>query len=86
MPSPLWHNIQVWDWDPESGRDVILVNYDPLQIANDPTLHQLLEQLSHNTVGLTAESQGAWSTVSYLVEWALYLFLETLKIVVEILF
>ena len=75
-------SVQVWDWDPESGRDVLLVDYDPFQIANDHALHQLLEQLSQNTA---AESQGVWSTLHHLAEWTLYLGLETVKVLIEVL-
>ena len=81
----LHHKFQVWERDPESGRDVLVVDYDPLEIANDYTLHQLLGQLSKNPARLAQEMQGAWSTLRYLAEWSLYLFLEALKIFIEVL-
>lgn len=77
-------SVQVWDRDPESGRDVLLVDYDPWQIANDHTLHQLLERLLQNAAHVK-ESKGVWPTIQYLAEWTLYLGLETLKIVIEVL-
>lgn len=74
--------LQVWDWDPVAGHSVLLVNYDPLQIANDHTLHQLLEQLIQVQA---VKSEGVWSAIQHITEWALYLSLETLKIMIEIL-
>lgn len=77
--------LQVWDWDPETGHNALLVNYDPLQIANDHTLHQLLEQLIQSAVVQAVNSKGVWSTLQHVTEWAFYLSLETLKIMIEIL-
>lgn len=77
----LFHVLQVWDWDPETGRNVLLVDYDPLEIANDHTLHQLLEQLRQNAV---VPAAGVWLTIEHITEWVLYLSLETLKIMIEI--
>ena len=75
--------MQVWDHDPESGREVLLVDYDSLQIANDHSLHMLLDTLTRDGKG--AEYQkGVWPTVAHLAEWGFYLFLETLKIMIEI--
>ena len=75
----------MWDWDPESGRDVILVNFNPLEIANDYTLHRLLQQLLDSGVGVSSERLGVWSSVANVAEWALFLLLESLKLLMEIL-
>ena len=72
---------QVWDWDPETGRQMLLVDCELLQVAHDNTLHQFLDQLLKGRV----QPEGAWPTVLYFGEWSLYLFLETLKIMLEIL-
>lgn len=80
----LFHVLQVWDWDPETGRNVLLVDYDPLEIANDHTLNLLLEQLRQNAVVPAAESKGVWLTIEHVTEWVVYLSLETLKIMIEI--
>ena len=62
------------------------MNYDPLQIANDHDLNQLLEQLSRDASGGGADAhKGVWSTIEKITEWTLFFSLETLKIVIEII-
>ena len=61
------------------------MNYDPLQIANDNILHQLLEQLQGHSRVKGHLDEGLWAKVKFISEWVLYLFLETLKIMIEIL-
>ena len=58
------------------------MNYDLLEIANDPILHRLLEQLQGNAAG--GSSEGVWSRLQYIAEWGFYLFFEALKIMIEI--
>ena len=83
LPSPPLPSLsQVWDWEPESGQQVLLVDYDPLQIANDPDLHRLLGQLMAGGVRSSEHTQPVLVTV---VEWAWFLFLKGLEIGVEVL-
>ena len=64
--------------DPETSRWMLLVDYDPLEIANDHTLNLLLEQLSEGVV----RPERAGSNTG---EWVFHLLLEALKIFIEIL-
>lgn len=83
----LFHTgVQVWELDPETKHRVLLVSYDPLQIANDNTLHQLLEQLQGNSPEVKGDPiEGVWGRLKHIAEWTLYLFFEALKILIEIL-
>ena len=70
---------------PETMRRVLLVNYDPFQIANDATLNQLIEGLQGDSAGVKGDStEGVWGRVKNVAEWTLYLFFEILKIMIEI--
>ena len=61
------------------------MNYDPMQIANDVTLHQLLDQLQGNSAGVKGDStEGVLGKVKHAAEWTLYVFFEVLKIMIEI--
>ena len=62
------------------------MSYDPLEIANDVTLHQLLEQLQGNSAGVKGDStEGVLGKVKDVAEWTLYVFFELLKILIEII-
>ena len=76
---------QVWELDPETGHNTLLVDFNPLQIANDHTLHQLLRQLD-SSAGVKGDSnEGVWSSIKDLTEWSFYLIFEALKIMIDIL-
>lgn len=74
---------QVWDWDHESQSQRLLIDVDSLLVANDPTLHTLLEEI---TVGKRpSESGGMKDTLKTIAEWGLWLLLKTLELIVEVL-
>lgn len=68
---------QVWDWDLESRQEVILMDYDPLELASDNHLHQLLDQLVLDRV---PSDSGITSGLVHLAQWAGYLLLKALEI------
>ena len=73
--------MQVWDRDPESNEIKLLIDADPLFLANDPSLHRLLRNLAR---GETAGVDG-YSTIMNILEWAGFLLLKALELIVEIL-
>lgn len=86
--SPSSHDIdkyQVWERDPETGRQVLIVEYDPLQIANDHSLNLLLDELHHfSTSGKRVKDdsiKGPWRSVKYVIELFFFLFLEILSFI-----
>lgn len=74
---------QVWELDPESKTQRLIIDVDPLWMANDPKLHRMLEMLS-STGYVTSHNQ----LTSYLIiikDWILWFIVNFLHIAVEIL-
>lgn len=82
-PSPI-HTHKVWDWDPETQENKLLIDVDPLVLANDPALHQLLDSLKgEEEVGRV--KGGHYATFKSILNWTGFLILKTLEIAVEVL-
>ena len=75
--------VQIWDWDPESNTDKLLIDVDPLFFANDPSLHQLLEQLVEGGVATAGSKQE--SMMDTLVHWTGVVLVKLVEIAVEVL-
>ena len=73
----------MWDWDPESQKQRLLIDLDSLLVANDPILNTLLEELTKDKS--VVEGGGVQHAVKTAVEWGLFLFLKMLEFVVEVL-
>ncbi len=76
---------QVWDWDPGTNQPYLLMDVDPLILANDPHLHHWLDAISGKGAEQTAGEAGYVAGVRTVFEWVGYVLLEILKIVIEIL-
>lgn len=44
-PPKLLFLLQVWEWDPEEDRKVLLIDADPMMLVNDPQLTNIIETL-----------------------------------------
>lgn len=82
-PSPI-HTHKVWDWDPETRENKLLIDVDPLVLANDPDLHQLLDSLKGEEEVGRAKG-GHYATFKSILNWTGFLILKTLEIAVEVL-
>jgi len=81
---PPFHTHKVWDWDPETQENKLLIDVDPLVLANDPALHQLLDSLKgEEAVGRV--KGGHYATFKSILNWTGFLILKTLEIAVEVL-
>jgi len=75
--------MQVWDWDPETNEEKLLIDIDPLVLANDPTLNHLLDTL-RGYDGSRKKRQNS-TTFRTVLDWTGFLLLKTLEIAVEVL-
>ena len=75
---------QIWDWDPESNSNKLLIDVDPLFLANDPALNRLLALLAQGVVtGINAEGEdGVFDTF---LHWTGVVLLKVVEIAVEVL-
>ncbi len=49
---------QVWDWDYEQQREVLLIDADPMRVVNDPRLNEFIEKLYQDSQARTAPNTG----------------------------
>lgn len=75
-------SIQVWDRDVETNEEKLLIDVDPLVLANDPTLNHLLDTLRGYDGGRKRQNSSTFRTV---LDWTGFLLLKTLEIAVEVL-
>ena len=75
---------KVWDWDPETQEKKLLIDADPLVLANDPALHQLLDAL-RGVEEVGKGRGGHYATLKAILDWTGFLILKTLEIAVEVL-
>ena len=79
---------QIWDWDPESNVDKLLIDVDPLYFANDPTLNRLLDALTQGGVtgGIHgSSSSGKESMFETVIHWTGVVIIKLAQIAVELL-
>lgn len=72
---------QIWELDHESNTTKLIIDVDPLWIANDPKLHRLLESISGDYYYQEGGVSG-WIAVK---DGILWLLVNVLQLVVEIL-
>lgn len=70
---------QIWEVDPDSLRQKLIIDVDPLWMANDPKLHRLLESLSGDSPIAGALN---WTVIK---EWTVWFLWNFLHFVVEVL-
>ena len=75
--------MQVWDWDPETNKEKLLIDLDPLVLANDPTLNHLLDTLRGDD--WDGKKRRNTTTFRTVLDWTGFLLLKTLEIAVEVL-
>lgn len=80
-PSPLdVLDYQIWEFDHESNTTKLIIDIDPLWMANDPKLHRMLEWLSGSGGPVIGTSN--WAGV---LEWIIWFVVNIIHILVEIL-
>ena len=70
---------QIWEVDPESMIQKLIIDVDPLWMANDPNLHRLLESLSRDS---PPDGTLNWTVIK---EWTIWFLWNFLHFVVEVL-
>ena len=63
----------------------LIIDMDPLVLANDPTLHTLLESLYSEGQGIVMPQSTASDIVKKGLEWTGYVLLKLVELGVEIL-
>ena len=81
---------QVWEVDPETSRPMLMIDIDPLWLANEPKLCRMLSKLqySDDVLGnLEGPEDGVTlsEAVTTIKEWLIWIALLLLKIIVEVL-
>ena len=71
---------QVWEFDPEFMRDTLIIDIDPLWVANDPQLHATVHKLSHGEA--VASQLGSVATA---LDWIFWFLLKLLQFGLEAL-
>ena len=69
---------QVRESDPETGREEIVIDADPLALLNDPELQDLL-------TGSATGSSADEPSLGKLVEWVGWIMLKILELAAEVL-
>ncbi len=82
--------IQIWEWDPEKKREIMVIDADPMVLMNDPQLNELILYLQQDSgTGGGGTGGGAESNVKRVAkntfEYAGIVLLKLLEILVEIL-
>ena len=74
---------QVWEFDPESKVEKLVIDVDPLWLANDPQLHRSIELLKEQRiVELASSKRSGWVTSTF--EWSLWLLIKLIEIAAEV--
>lgn len=79
---------QVWEWDPESKTDKLVVDVDPLRIANDPELTDVLQMLGADvtvTGKVASSKKDGGNLFSTLAEYAGLVLVKFIEIAIEVL-
>ena len=72
---------QIWEMDHESNTSKLVIDVDPLWIANDPKLHRLLESVLVS--GYYRSDEGSsWAIIK---DWIMWLLVNLLHLVLEVL-
>ena len=71
---------QVWEFDPESMKETLVIDIDPLWMANDPRLHATVHMLHHGET-----MTGQLGSVATALEWVFWFLLKVLQFGLEVL-
>lgn len=72
---------QIWEIDHESNTTKLVIDVDPLWIANDPKLHRLLESVLVQGY-FQSDEASSWIIIK---DWIVWLLVNFLHLVVEVL-
>lgn len=80
---------QVWDWDPEKNREILLIDADPMVLVNSPQLTEIIETMAlrggqDSPAGVGRASKGS-TTAKDFVEFIGVVFIKLCEILIEIL-
>ena len=80
--------MQVWDWDYDLQREVLVIDADPMRVVNDPELNDYIEQIRRDgsaRVGSVGGKGKRSSAGSQLLELMGAVLLKLLEILIEII-
>lgn len=75
--------MQVWDWDPITKQDVLLIDADPMMVLNDLELTLLVERIQSSDYSATAGKTG--SKLMDILHFMGVVLIKLLEILVEII-
>lgn len=75
--------LQVWEWDPEKDRKMLLIDADPMMLVNDPKLTNIIETL--HIPGSYGVAGKVKSTSKEVIEFILLMIVKLCDILIEIL-
>lgn len=82
---------QVWDWDPEKNREILLIDADPMVLVNSPQLTEMIDTMSvdvdmggQDGLHLGRARKGG-TTLKDIMEFMGVAFLKLCEILIEIL-
>lgn len=76
--------LQVWEWDPETNRQVLLIDADPMMLANDPRLTQMIETL-HGSPPSGGRGAKGKSITKEVIEFIGVIVVKLCEILIEVL-
>ncbi len=69
----------------ETMTDQLVIDADPLVLANDPALHNLLDSLYFSEISKISAESTTINVLKTALEWTGYILLKLLEVGVEIL-
>lgn len=76
--------VQVWEWDYEADKEMLVIDADPMLLVNDPQLTQIVETLHWNR-GWAAGAMGTGKTAKEVLEFIGVIFVKLCEVLFEIL-
>jgi hypothetical protein len=76
---------QIWEYNYFSKTNTLVIDVDPLWMSNDPKLHRMLEVLTDGDVYIKHSSKKGSLTWEDYKDWIVWFFVNSLRIIVEIL-
>lgn len=75
---------QVWEYDHEAKMEKLVIDVDPLWLANDPKLHQRLEVLKEHSGrdGAASSKSAGWVYATF--EWSVWVLIKLIEIAADV--
>lgn len=77
--------LQVWEWDPETNRKVLMIDADSMMLLNDPKLTLLIETLPNSRMGGQGLLGKGKNTTKELIEFMGVIVVKLCEILIDIL-